>query len=230
MNNIELLPSILAADHGKFLSDVNTIDIPEISWLHVDVMDGHFVPNLTFGAQVVASLKKHTRFQLDVHLMIENPDQMLDSFLKAGADRLIVHQEAAVHLNRTLNYISSQGCKAGVAINPATPLTAIEWVLADVDVVLLMSVNPGFGGQFFIPNTIDKIRQLVLMRSSRNLAFRIELDGGIDVQMAPKVVAAGGQDLVAGSAIFRQDDRAQAARNILKAADTARQNGDIRRT
>lgn len=219
MSEFKILPSILAADHGKFIEEAKTVDLPEIEFIHVDVMDGHFVPNITFGPKVVASLKKHTRFKLDVHLMIENVDDFIPQFAKAGADIITIHQEACRHLNRSLSLIRQHNAKAGVTINPATPLESISWVLDRVDLVLIMSVNPGFGGQSFIESSVKKIRQLSRMRAEGNHDFIIEVDGGIDSQTAPLVCDAGAEYLVAGNAIFGQPDRAAAIRKIIQSLE-----------
>jgi len=218
----KILPSILSADHGRLIEETQTVDLPEIDFLHVDIMDGHFVPNITFGPSIVAALKKHTRYQLDVHLMIENVDQYIPAFAEAGADILTIHQEAVVHLHRSIGYIKDQGIRAGVTINPATPLKNIEWVLGDVDLVLIMSVNPGFGGQKFIHRVLDKVTTLTRLREEKKYDFIIEIDGGIDVKTAPLAVAAGAEYLVAGNAIFGQADRKQAIRNIIDAIEKDR--------
>jgi len=219
MNDFKILPSILAADHGKFIEEAKAVDLPEIEYLHVDVMDGHFVPNITFGPKVVASLKNHTRFKLDVHLMIENVDDFIPQFAKAGANIITIHQEASRHLNRSLSLIRQHNAKAGVTINPATPLESIRWVLDTVDLVLIMSVNPGFGGQSFIESSVEKIQQLAKMRQEGNHKFIIEVDGGIDHQTAPLVKEAGAEYFVAGNAIFGQADRTAAIRKIIQSIE-----------
>lgn len=170
--------------------------------LHVDVMDGHFVPNITLGPPVVASLRKASKAQLDVHLMIENPDTYIPEFIKAGADLISVHQEACVHLDRTLRFIRSEGARPGVVINPGTPVSTLEDVLGIVDFVLVMSVNPGFGGQKFLPHSLHKVRQLVERRKALGLQFFIELDGGVTKDNVESVVKAGAEWMVAGSAVF----------------------------
>ena len=215
MPPFQIMPSVLAADHGRFIDEAATVDIPDINWLHIDVMDGHFVPNITFGPRVVASLKAHTRFQLDVHLMINNVDDYIPAFAQAGASYLTIHQEAARHLHRSLMLIRENGVRPGVAINPATPLESIRNVLGIVDLVLVMSVNPGFGGQSFIMNTLQKLQEVKQLRDELRLDFAIEVDGGIDALTAPLVVQAGAELLVAGSAIFGAEDRPVAIRNIL---------------
>ena len=214
MKDFNILPSILAADHGRFLEDIATVDVPDINVLHVDVMDGHFVPNITFGPKVVASLRKHTRFTLDVHLMISNPDQYVSAFAEAGADIITVHQEACPHLHRTIHLIKEQGKKAGVALNPATPLESVKHVLADIDLLLIMTVNPGFGGQKFISSMLGKIEQADTLRRDHKYQYLIEVDGGVDENTAPLVYEAGARFLVAGSAIFGHEDRHAATRDI----------------
>ncbi len=220
MNDFKILPSILAADHGQFLTDIATVDTPEIELLHVDVMDGHFVPNITFGPKVVASLRKHTRFALDVHLMISNPDQYVPAFAEAGADIITVHQEACPHLHRSVHLIKEQGVKAGVALNPATSLESVRHMLPDIDLLLIMTVNPGFGGQKFISNVLQKIEQAERLRRDNKFQYVIEVDGGVDTETAPKVYEAGARFLVAGSAIFRQEDRPAAIRGISNSITT----------
>lgn len=218
----KILPSILAADHGRFIEEAQTVDMPEIDYLHVDVMDGHFVPNITFGPAVVKSLKQHTRFKLDVHLMIENPDIYTPQFAEAGAHRIIIHQEACTHLHRSLSLIRQHGAKAGVALNPATPLETLQWVWEEVDLILIMSVNPGFGGQEFIKTSPEKLRVLQDIKTKHNYSFIIEVDGGIDESTAPQVYDAGAQYLVAGSAIFGRKDRPAAVRRMIASIEDFR--------
>jgi ribulose-phosphate 3-epimerase len=222
MSDFKILPSILSADHGRFIEEAKAVDLPEIEYIHVDVMDGHFVPNITFGPNVVSSLKKHTRFKLDVHLMIENVDDFIPQFAKAGANIITIHQEATRHLNRSLSLIRQHHAKAGVTVNPATPLDTISWVLDRVDLVLIMSVNPGFGGQSFITSSVEKVRQLAHMRAEGNHDFIIEVDGGIDPQTAPLVWEAGAGYFVAGNAIFGQSDRAAAIQKMIQSIEAAR--------
>lgn len=219
MNDFKILPSILSADHGKFIEETKEVDIPEIDFVHVDVMDGHFVPNITFGPKVVASLKKHTRFKLDVHLMIDNVDNFIPQFADAGADIITIHQEATRHLDRSLSLIRQSGSKVGVTINPATPVETLEWVLDSVDLVLIMSVNPGFGGQSFIESSVQKIQRLAEMKQKGNHKFIIEVDGGIDHETAPKTYGAGAEYFVAGNAIFGQSDRPAAVRKIIQSIE-----------
>ncbi|MEP6961976.1 MAG: ribulose-phosphate 3-epimerase [Acidobacteriota bacterium] len=198
----EILPSILSADFAHLGAAIIPLEAAGCRMLHVDVMDGHFVPNITIGPPVVASLRKASKALLDVHLMIENPGQFIPEFVNAGADLISVHQEACVHLDRTLRLIRSSGAKAGAVLNPGTPVSTLEDVLDLVDYVLVMSVNPGFGGQKFIPHSLHKIRQLVKRRKDLGLPFHIEIDGGVSRENVATVVDAGADWLVAGSAIF----------------------------
>ena len=218
---IELAPSILSADFARLAEQVQAASEGGASVIHVDIMDGHFVPNLTIGPPVVKSLRRATRLPLDCHLMIENPDLYIPAFAEAGADWMSVHQEADPHLNRTLHLIRGHNCLAGVVINPATPIEALSEVLDIVDYVLIMSVNPGFGGQEFIPASVDKIRRLTDLRAKRGLSFRIEVDGGIAAETVADVVRAGAEILVAGNAVFGHGDPKINARNLLKAATEA---------
>jgi len=189
--------------------------------VHIDVMDGHFVPNLTIGTPVVKSLRPTTQAIFDVHLMIEKPDRFVPDFADAGANWISVHQEVCVHLNRTLQHIVDHGCKPGVVINPATPVETLTEVLDMVNLVLVMSVNPGFGGQKFIPGALDKVRKLAQMRRDRGLNFRIEIDGGVTTDTVTDIVRAGAEILVAGSAVFGHGDIASQARRLLDAANAA---------
>lgn len=218
---IELAPSILSANFARLADDVHAVVEGGATLLHVDVMDGHFVPNITIGPPVVASLRKATTLPLDVHLMIENPDQYISAFVDAGADWISVHQEACVHLHRTLDHIRNQGVNAGVVINPATPVQMLDDVLDMVDHVLVMSVNPGFGGQKFIPQTLQKARKLALMRSTNNASFRIEMDGGIGEETIADAVLAGVEVLVSGSAVFSHGDPRENSQRLLKLAREA---------
>ena len=218
---IELAPSILSADFARLAEQVRAASEGGGSVIHVDVMDGHFVPNLTVGPPLVKSLRKATKLPLDCHLMIENPDQFIADFVEAGADWISVHQEACWHLNRTLHLIRSHDALAGVVINPATPVDTLSEVLDMVDYVLVMSVNPGFGGQKFIPETVRKIRRLADLRSQRGLNYRIEVDGGIGLDTVAEVVRAGAEILVAGNAVFGQGDPKANAQKLLKAATEA---------
>lgn len=214
MNTVKIAPSILSADFSCLAEEIAKIDKAGADFVHIDVMDGHFVPNLTFGAPVVAAIRKVTTLPFDVHLMVANPQDFIDPFAKAGADILTVHAETAPHLHRLLQNIKEKGKKAGVSLNPSTPLAIIEEVLADVDMVLIMSVNPGFGGQQFIPGAVNKIARLKTMLAERNLTVDIEVDGGINAATARQVVAAGANILVAGSAVYGAPDIAQAIKAI----------------
>ncbi len=218
---IELAPSILSADFGRLAEQVQAALAGGATLLHVDVMDGHFVPNITIGPPVVQSLRRVTRVPFDVHLMIENPDEYIPAFADAGADWISVHQEACIHLNRTLEHINSRGLKAGVVINPATPVETLSEVLDMVDHVLVMSVNPGFGGQKFIPSSLRKVQTLASIRNARNLGFRIEIDGGIDMQTIGDAVRAGVEILVAGNAVFGHGDATANVEQLLKSAREA---------
>lgn len=218
---IELAPSILSADFARLAEEVRAASEGGGSVIHVDIMDGHFVPNLTVGPPVVRSLRKATKLPLDCHLMIENPDQFIPDFAEAGADWISVHQEACRHLNRTLHLIKSHDCLAGVVINPATPVDTLVEVLDIIDYVLVMSVNPGFGGQKFIPSTLHKLQRLAEIRSQQGLNFRIEVDGGISLDTVADVVRAGAEILVAGNAVFGGGDPRKNAQAVLKAATEA---------
>ena len=210
---IELAPSILSADFAHLADSVQAVTEGGATLLHVDVMDGHFVPNITIGPPVVACLRKFTRLPLDVHLMIENPDQYISAFVDAGADWISVHQEACRHLHRTLELISHHGAKAGVVINPATPVEMLEEVLDMVDHVLVMSVDPGFGGQKLIPFTLDKVRKLVTMRAARRSTFRIEIDGGITEETIA-AVAKTGVDYASSGALMQSAPNLDVALDI----------------
>ncbi len=207
MKNI-LSPSVLAADFSRLAEEAAKVERAGAPYLHLDVMDGLFVPSISFGMPVIQSLRGQSRLVFDVHLMIEDPDRYLEDFVKAGADVLTVHAEACRHLDRTLSTIRSLGAKAGVALNPATPLSAVEWVLEKADMVLLMSVNPGFGGQKYIPYVTEKIRRLRRMLTERGLETDVEVDGGVGLENGPEILAAGANVLVAGSAVFRGDAEA----------------------
>jgi ribulose-phosphate 3-epimerase len=218
---VELAPSILSADFARLAEQIRAASEGGASVIHVDIMDGHFVPNMTVGQPVVRSLRKATKLPLDCHLMIENPDQFIPEFAEAGADWISVHQEACRHLNRTLHLIKSHECLAGVVLNPATPVGTLEEVLDIVDYVLVMSVNPGFGAQEFIPGSIHKIKRLAQLREQRALNYRIEVDGGISTETVVDVVRAGAEILVAGNAVFGEGDPTNNARKLLKAATEA---------
>jgi len=218
---IDLAPSILSADFAHLADGIQAVEDGGATVLHVDVMDGHFVPNITIGPPVVASLRKVTRLPLDVHLMIENPDQFIPAFVDAGADWISVHQEACVHLHRTLELIRSHGANAGVVINPATPVQTLGEVLDMVHHVLVMSVNPGFGAQKFIPASLDKVRKLATMRTARRANFRIEIDGGMASDTIADAVRAGVEILVAGNAVFGQGNPRENTQRLLKLATEA---------
>jgi ribulose-phosphate 3-epimerase len=218
---IELAPSILASDFAHLADQVERATAGGAAVVHVDIMDGHFVPNLTMGPPLVKSLRQATRLPLDCHLMIDNPDQFIPEFAEAGADWISVHQEACPHLNRTLHLIKQHNCRAGVVINPATPVDTLCEVLDIVDYVLVMSVNPGFGGQKFIPGTMHKMRRLSEIRSERGYQYRIEVDGGIAMETVAQVVRAGAEILVAGNAVFGKGDAKANAEALLEAARSA---------
>ena len=216
---IELAPSILSANFANLAAHARQALEGGGTLLHVDIMDGHFVPNITIGPPVVASLRKALpEVIFDCHLMIENPDEFVPEFAKAGATWISVHQEACVHLDRTLHHIKDHGCEAGVVLNPATPVETLTEVLDLVHHVLVMSVNPGFGGQQFIRNSLNKMRQLALMRDERGLSFRIEVDGGVAMDTVADIVRAHAELLVAGNAVFGHGDAKQNARELLEAA------------
>ncbi len=214
---VKLAPSMLSADFSQLANQVKMVEEAGVEYLHIDVMDGHFVPNISFGAPVMKSIKKHTNLVMDVHLMIENPDLYIEDFVKAGADIITVHVEACRHLHRTIQNIKSHGVKAGVSLNPATPIVMIDEILDDLDMVLLMSVNPGFGGQSFIETSLDKIARLKSMIDIAELDIDIQVDGGIKLSNVKKVVDAGANIIVAGSAIFGADDIQDAVKQFRKA-------------
>jgi len=206
-----IAPSILSADFAKLGEEVRAIDEAGADWIHIDVMDGHFVPNLTIGPGVVKALRPHTRKPFDVHLMISPVDNFLDAFAEAGADTITVHPEAGPHLHRTIQRIKALGKKAGVSLNPATPAKMLDYVLEEIDLVLVMSVNPGFGGQKFITSQLKKIEAIANRIAKDNLDVLVEVDGGIDAETAPQAVAAGANVLVAGTAAFRGGPKDYAA-------------------
>ncbi len=209
-----IAPSILSCDFGRLAEEVKAVEAAGADWIHVDVMDGRFVPNITLGPVIVEAVRKATRLPVDVHLMIVEPEKYIEAFAKAGADVLTVHVEASPHLHRTLQQIRQAGAKPAVVLNPGTPVSSVEEVLGDVDMVLVMSVNPGFGGQKFIPGAVDKIRRLRKMIDERGLKVDIEVDGGINPTTAREVVAAGANILVAGNAVYGAKDYAEAIRAI----------------
>jgi ribulose-phosphate 3-epimerase len=218
---VELLPSILSADFARLADEIAAAERGGGTVIHVDVMDGHFVPNITIGPPVVASIRKHTKLPLDCHLMIENPDEYIPAFAEAGADWVSVHYEACRHLHRTLELIEQHGMKPAVVLNPATRVELIRDILPMLHHVLIMSVNPGFGGQKFIEFSLDKIRRLVQLRKELGLAFRIEVDGGVAHDTVSRVVQAGAELLVAGNAVFGAGKAEEDARELLAAARNA---------
>ena len=218
---VEIIPSILSADMARLAEAMESVKAGGANHIHVDVMDGHFVPNITIGPPVVSSLRRATDLLLDVHLMIEDPDKYIPDFVRAGADLLSVHQEATRHLDRSLNLIRSSGAQAGVAINPSTPVETLSAVLEMADFVLVMSVNPGFGGQKFIPYTLGKVRQIGPDSAETGLPFRIEIDGGLNSDNIGEAVRAGAGMIVAGSSVFHSGNPRQAVEQIRKAGNEA---------
>jgi ribulose-phosphate 3-epimerase len=218
---IEIVPSILSADFARLGAEIACVERGGASILHLDVMDGHFVPNLTIGPPVVESIRKTTRLHLDVHLMIENPDRYVSAFIKAGANSVSVHYEACRHLDGTLGMIRAEGAMAGIVLNPATPVSVLEDVLEVADYVLLMSVNPGFGGQKFIPYVLEKVRRLVELRREKRLPLIIEIDGGVDRNNLADVAVAGCDWIVTGSAVFHSPDPEATVREMREIAANA---------
>lgn len=218
---IKIAPSILAADFGKLVEEVQDVEKAGADLIHVDVMDGHFVPNISFGSIAMDAIRPHTNVPLDVHLMIENPDQYIEQFAKAGAAYITVHVEACRHLHRTIQLIRSYGVKPGVVLNPHTPIDTIKHVLEDIDMVLLMTVNPGFGGQKFIHSVVPKIQELSDIIKAKNLDVAIEIDGGVNAETIVPCAQAGATVFVAGSAIFGKEDRAAALTAIKEAGLSA---------
>lgn len=215
-----LAPSILSCDFGRLAEEIRTVDAAGADWIHVDVMDGHFVPNITLGPAITAAANRSTELPLDVHLMIENPDDFIDAFAAAGADVLTVHQEACPHLHRTLQRIRASGMKTGVALNPSTPVSTLREVTDLLDLVLVMSVNPGFGGQAFIEGAVGKVREARELLEARGAAAHIEVDGGVDASNAARLAEAGADVLVAGSAIFRHAEGAAEGLRTIRTALT----------
>lgn len=212
---IKVAPSILAADFSRLGEEIHDVEKNGADWIHIDVMDGHFVPNLSFGSVIVESIRPHTSLPFDVHLMVDNPDSLIPEFCRVGADLISVHVETCPHLHRTVHSIKEKSVQAGVVLNPATPLETIEYILPDVDLVLLMTVNPGFGGQIFIESVLEKVRRLRADLDRRGLGHvLIEVDGGVNAETAPRVIEAGAQVLVAGSAVFGERDRRAAISQI----------------
>jgi len=217
-DRVRIAPSILSADLGRLGEEIRDAEAGGADWIHVDVMDGRFVPNITLGPLIVAAARRSTALPLDVHLMIVEPERYVESFAEAGADVISVHVEASIHLQRTLSQIRSLGKRAGVVLNPHTPEAAIEYVLEDVDLVLLMTVNPGFGGQSFLPQVLSKVEAVRKMIDRRGLPIDLEVDGGIAVGTAKQAVDAGARVLVAGNAVFGKPDRKKAIADIRQSA------------
>lgn len=215
----KIAPSILSADFSRLGEEVRTVSEAGADYLHIDVMDGHFVPNISFGAAVMKSLDTLNLAPYDVHLMIENPDQYISDFVTENTDFITVHQEACTHLHRTLEHIRSFGVGTGVAVNPATPLSSLACVAQDVDLILVMTVDPGFGGQALIPSALSKVEELKRIREERGWHFQIEVDGGITAGNAAQAARAGADILVAGSAVFHEEDAAQAVRELKQASE-----------
>jgi ribulose-phosphate 3-epimerase len=214
---IKIAPSILSADFAKLGEEITDVEKGGADYIHVDVMDGHFVPNITIGPLIVEAIRPVTKLPLDVHLMIEQPDLYIKEFVRAGADIITVHVEACKHLHRTIQFIKSEGVKAGVVLNPHTPIELILHILEDIDMVLFMTVNPGFGGQSFIPQVLPKIKALADIIKEKNLSVDIEVDGGINEETAKQCVAAGANVLVAGSFIYNKQDRHEAIKSLKQA-------------
>jgi ribulose-phosphate 3-epimerase len=209
-----IAPSILSADFTRLADEINAVEAAGADWIHADVMDGHFVPNITFGPLMVEAVQRVTKLPIDVHLMIENPDKYIPEFAKAGASYISVQIETCVHLNRSVHLIRECGARPGVVLNPATPTQGLDWILEDIDYVLIMSVNPGFGGQKFITNSLDKVREVRRTIQSRNLSTMIEIDGGVNENTIADIAAAGVDVFVSGSAIFGSPDYKKTIRSF----------------
>lgn len=219
MSNNKIAPSILAADYANFASELKRIEETSAEYVHIDIMDGQFVPNITFGADVVASMRKHSKLVFDCHLMVVNPERFVDAFAQAGADIMTIHAESTLHIHGTLQKIKKAGMKAGVVINPGTPVSAIEPVLSLVDQVLIMTVNPGFGGQAFIPEMLEKVEKVAKIRDEKGYDFDIEVDGGVDNKTIKACYQAGANVFVAGSYLFKATDLAAQVETLRVALD-----------
>ncbi|WP_423215016.1 ribulose-phosphate 3-epimerase [Streptococcus equinus] len=219
MSNNKIAPSILAADYANFASELKRIEETSAEYVHIDIMDGQFVPNITFGADVVASMRKHSKLVFDCHLMVVNPERFVDAFAQAGADIMTIHAESTLHIHGALQRIKKAGMKAGVVINPGTPVSAIEPVLSLVDQVLIMTVNPGFGGQAFIPEMLEKVEKVAKIRDEKGYDFDIEVDGGVDNKTIKACYQAGANVFVAGSYLFKATDLAAQVETLRVALD-----------
>ncbi|KGR72692.1 ribulose-phosphate 3-epimerase [Streptococcus phocae subsp. salmonis] len=217
MSSLKIAPSILAADYANFANELARIEQTDAEYVHIDIMDGQFVPNISFGADVVASMRKHSKLVFDCHLMVVNPERYVDAYAQAGADIMTIHVESTLHSHGALQKIKAAGMKAGIVINPGTPVSAIEPVLPLVDQVLIMTVNPGFGGQAFIPECLDKVALVAKMRSEKGLSFDIEVDGGVDDKTINACYKAGANVFVAGSYLFKADDLVSQVQTLRKA-------------
>lgn len=211
-----IAPSILSADFSKLGEELRAVEIAGAGWIHVDVMDGHFVPNITMGPFIVEAVRRVTELPIDVHLMIENPDRYISDFAKAGASLISIQVEACIHLNRTVQMIKEAGIQAGVVLNPSTPVASVRWILPYIDFVLIMSVNPGFGGQHFIPNSLDKIRDMRKLIDELDLPTLIQVDGGVNSKTIQAVASSGANVFVAGSAIFGSEDYSRTIKQLKK--------------
>lgn len=217
MTSYKIAPSVLAADYANFASELKRIEETDAEYVHIDIMDGQFVPNISFGADVVASMRKHSKLVFDCHLMVVNPERYVDAYAQAGADIMTIHTESTQHIHGALQKIKAAGMKAGVVINPGTPVSALEPVLPLVDQVLIMTVNPGFGGQSFIPECLDKVKKVVDLRQSGGYSFDIEVDGGVDDKTIAACAQAGANVFVAGSYLFKADDLVSQVQTLRKA-------------